>query len=70
MDPNATLKYIDEFIGNSAYDFKINETVEDLLDWLRKGGFAPDWSKYPDAAAYVRARLCTLKELAKVTLNF
>ena len=48
MDPNATLKIIEETIdGNELY-----KACEDLHVWLDTGGFEPNWEEYPIAANY------------------
>ena len=49
MDPNATLRAIDEARNLIT---RVELTLA-LREWLRKGGFAPTWSAYPEASAYV-----------------
>jgi len=52
MDPNTTLAEI--YTAWKANDFDImSELWYNLLDWLSKGGFEPNWSKYPDLALYL-----------------
>ena len=33
---------------------RLQELRDALYDWLRSGGFEPDWSKAPQAACYFR----------------
>jgi hypothetical protein len=53
MDPDANLEDV-------AYALKHGnkkdaaECKTRLLNWLRRGGFPPKWSKYPKAAKYVQ----------------
>lgn len=62
MDPNATLKAIDEALTEITFslqhddDEALREAGEDLcelcghlLQWVRRGGFEPRWSDYPEA---------------------
>jgi hypothetical protein len=41
MDPNATLYALLEAIADGDFD-ALNMRAENLADWLRNGGFAPD----------------------------
>jgi len=50
MDPNATLQFIDDALND--YDHKeARYLVAELAEWLRRGGFEPDWNDYPRATA-------------------
>lgn len=51
MDPNVTLQWINDFLGNNDIESAEN-SVEDLADWIEKGGFLPDWDRYPKATFY------------------
>ena len=47
MDPNATLELLllslHDFQQNSSLSLNtVEETFQDLFDWLKKGGFPPD----------------------------
>lgn len=42
MDPNATLKEIDRFLTEGDIPMA-TEAAQDLLVWIRKGGFSPNW---------------------------
>lgn len=60
MDPNATLKALDENLaeagdGNSDYETRA-ELYAALQSWLDRGGFQPDWHKYLRATAYYLGR--------------
>lgn len=46
MDPNANLR-AQASTNNAAY---LRELRNALADWLASGGFAPDWTAYPQAA--------------------
>ena len=67
MDPNANLREQSELLIemseyeadgstwhpaylNARDDLQYHRSV--LSEWLECGGFAPDWSKYPDASKY------------------
>lgn len=56
MDPNATLRRLKE-LGRNWVTRSREEVLEyleldrALYNWLKKGGFEPDWSIYPDAKA-------------------
>ena len=51
MDPNETLKQIDQHI-QAGDEQEAAECYRDLAEWMSKGGFNPIWSNYPQAAAY------------------
>ena len=57
MDPNAALAYLERHPATS-----INDASEDtkehafaLHQWIGRGGFAPDWTKYPSGTKTYRA---------------
>ena len=58
MDPNANLREQEEILHRdggreSDADFaRLWDLRQALYDWLREGGFAPDWSTAPNASAY------------------
>lgn len=52
MDPNATLRAIDQFLKEDDIQMA-TEAAQDLLGWIRKGGFSPNWDKYPAASMFV-----------------
>jgi len=56
MDPNETLKMIDEFLKARQVGDCVDEWCRDLLEWLNKGGFEPDWDKYPSGTEYFSCR--------------
>lgn len=55
MDPNATLRMIEEALRDRDYRLA-NQLKWSLFQWLARGGFEPDWSKYPQASAYYHKR--------------
>ena len=46
MDPNATLANIQRFLTNHETGDDVDLWCEDLFDWIRRGGFEPDWSAH------------------------
>ncbi len=56
MDPEANLKMQDEVFATAVRENEIldietlNELREELLSWIRRGGFSPAWANYPRAA--------------------
>lgn len=73
MDPNATLTDITarlaEVQRTAEYYFELDSVVEDLLFWLARGGFAPDWEAYPLATRYIQTRLDTYKRISTVEIR-
>lgn len=55
MDPNANLRDINAALHDGDYA-TARERADDLSEWLGKGGFTPDWTKYPYAARYFGLR--------------
>jgi len=53
MDPNATLRMIESALESGDRE-AAKDSRRDLVWWMERGGFAPDWEAYPRAAAYVR----------------
>ena len=56
MDPNATLRALDEAIDERNRD-ESGFLVKELSRWIASGGFEPEWWRYPRAAAYYAARV-------------
>lgn len=65
MDPNANLaeqadliREINQYAGNRQHPACINaqhdlaELRQALYDWIRDGGFEPDWAQHPIASAH------------------
>lgn len=65
MDPNACLQRLADALADmtqyrGTFDRDLYEearseamvAVHDLAIWLGKGGFEPDWTTSPEAAAY------------------
>jgi hypothetical protein len=55
MDPNATLAEIKRYVRiiendqhADHYASELAYEVTNLLEWLAKGGFAPDWARSND----------------------
>lgn len=69
MDPNATLKRIQELVdkteGNTPWQQtrsldrvergELREACHNLNSWLGNGGFAPKWVDYPEAFEFFRS---------------
>ena len=51
MDPNATLEMIDDALAEGDRAMA-REHRSNLFTWLSRGGFAPEWEAYPDAAKF------------------
>lgn len=84
MDPNATLTDIAarlaevqrtledeklEDLRKAKWYFELDSVVEDLLFWLARGGFAPNWEAYPLATRYIQTRLDTYKRISTVEIR-
>ena len=54
MDPNATLRMIDDA---DRVDADTREAIANLQRWLSRGGFAPDWAAYPTGTRRFRRAL-------------
>jgi hypothetical protein len=71
MDPNATLTEIAIALMEGDTN-KAEQLAEDLTEWLRKGGFEPDWSRHPAArkwffqrkGAVIQVRMAKLGAIA------
>lgn len=51
MDPNAALREIDDA---DRIDAETREAMRGLHGWLSRGGFAPDWQRYPKGSSRFR----------------
>lgn len=51
MDPDAALRMIDEA---DRVDAETREVMRGLHQWISRGGFAPDWARYPTGARRYR----------------
>lgn len=56
MDPNATLAEIQAFLLAQREGSIVDRWCEHIWDWLERGGFEPDWAKYPMATDYYKCR--------------
>ena len=56
MDPNETLKWIDNFIAKGLQGQEVDDCCEDLYNWVKEGGYEPNWNRYPLGASYYRCR--------------
>jgi len=68
MDPNAALMNIAYELSVSSpsgrrvfVSQEIDDTVDDLREWIAGGGFEPDWERHPLATSYYKARVATLE---------
>ena len=52
MDPNETLKRIDDFLHAADSGPEIDEWCQALKEWLDKDGFEPDWAKFEWGTSY------------------
>ena len=44
-DPNATLAFIEDLYAEDPMDDTLKYALDDLVEWIRKGGFVPNWEK-------------------------
>lgn len=58
MDPNSNLAAQNRLLQQSTLDTvdkaRRRELREALAGWLARGGFPPDWTRYPQAATEYR----------------
>jgi len=52
MDPNATLKMINEFLEDRRTGDEVDDWCGNLFEWIQKGGFEPEWNTYPIGTSY------------------
>lgn len=50
MDPNALLDAIEEMSREDEREAAL--MARDLHEWIRRGGFEPDWKRHADGAAF------------------
>jgi len=62
MDPNETLRMIDQFLTSRQTGDEVDEWCENLREWISKGGFEPDWSKRELGTSYYKARLAMYRK--------
>ena len=55
MDPTITLREIQEHLADKNF-YEAGYLAACLNEWLRKGGFQPEWNKYPVATEYYNTR--------------
>ena len=56
MDPDATLRTIEDFLELGYRGPDIDDACWDLYGWLMRGGFPPKWENHQYASEYYRAR--------------
>lgn len=64
MDPNECLKRINDFLANRESGNEVDHWCRDLIEWLAKGGFEPDWNKYGLGTSYFKCREITERRSA------
>jgi len=57
MDPNETLKKIDQFLKERQSGDEVDLWCRDLIKWLNREGFEPNWEKYPLGTSYFKCRV-------------
>lgn len=62
MDPNETLKQIDDFLAAHKCGEEVDEWCEYLMDWMDKGGFEPHWEAYPLGTSYYKCRVVSVRK--------
>jgi hypothetical protein len=61
MDPNYALKRLDYLVSCHVITNETDCLCHDLFDWIKKGGFEPEWNRYPSGTMYYNCMLKTLK---------
>jgi hypothetical protein len=61
MDPQATLQEIDAFIKDGSTGEEVDYLCRALYNWIRLGGFEPNWNRYPVGTAYYKTRKAMMK---------
>ena len=54
MDPNTVLQRINDLLF-AADATELHQACHDLLDWINKDGFEPNWDQHDLAACYYRS---------------
>ena len=54
MDPNQTLKEIQLDITSHTLNEFTDMACSDLWEWIRDGGFEPEWRAYPLGTEYYK----------------
>ena len=62
MDPNATLREIHEFLAAHETGDQVDIWCEHLYQWIKNGGFEPDWAKYELGTSYYRCRCVSMRK--------
>ena len=52
MDPNYTLREIDSALTSPQWGEDPDDLCVELRQWLLRGGFEPEWDRYPAASRY------------------
>lgn len=55
MDPSVVYARLATALDTHNYT-TAREARDTLYNWLKSGGFPPDWDVYPHARSYYRAR--------------
>jgi len=61
MDPNKALANIAAGLQRDE-SAEVSESCRALREWLRKGGFAPEWSAFPQAAQHFGRNYLSARE--------
>lgn len=69
MDPNETLKEIDESIAQNDFD-EVRASIAELYTWISKGGFEPNWLAYPRATEAYNDLVRSSEALARVMFGW
>jgi hypothetical protein len=56
MDPDATLHQIDDFLAAHKPGEEVDAWCRNLWKWISRGGFEPNWDKYPLGTSYYLCR--------------
>ncbi len=51
MDPNEALRMLQDTMFGESNHRGERDWCRDIAEWVAKGGFEPDWERYPHGAA-------------------
>jgi len=52
---------IDDFLSFGRIGNEVDQWCHDLMEWIAKGGFEPDWSKHEHGTFYYKCRVISEK---------
>lgn len=64
MDPNATLKMIDDFLRDRHTGPEVDRWCKNLYDWIELGGFEPRWEQCRLGTSYYKCQVIRIERSA------